>query len=180
MLGVQEEARVHDPAFVIFRFPAPHHVEEVRAMGAVRQGRDVVLVLPVPLVRRHDARGLNHLVERVTAVARGGMLDAVLDVARHVGHDGLEKLHGVGAHGESADHLTDLRGNVPACPHPRAPRRKLRLGREPLVQEEVDDLFVVGVGRKVLDGVPTIIELALLAVDAGNGRLIRNDSFETS
>jgi hypothetical protein len=81
VLGVHHRARIHDPAFVVVRFFATEHVQEIGPVGKILTRRDVLPALLEALPGRQHAGQLHDLMQGVASVAGGRMLDPALHVA---------------------------------------------------------------------------------------------------
>jgi hypothetical protein len=86
VLGVEDEALVHDLALASCGRLSVKHVEEVGTVGEIVPGRHVVQAVAKPVERRDDTGELRDLVQRIPAVAVRSMVDLVLHVSGEVTH----------------------------------------------------------------------------------------------
>ncbi len=164
MLGVQEEVEVHGLDGLGRRLFAFEHVEEVGGVTeVVTRGYGVVAVADA--VMRGDDAG--ELRDEALRLADVGVAGVVLDVGvegSDCGGGGAQDVHGVSVLDEP-DYIEDLRGESAVLDEPRVEVGELLFGGKVAVEEEVADLFEIGVLSQVMNVVTAIEQYACFAID---------------
>ncbi|EWS64905.1 hypothetical protein Y695_01844 [Hydrogenophaga sp. T4] len=177
MVGVQDEDAVecafeHRVDFVLLARGAEHHAQEVARVAQVVLRVHVGLAHAVLVGHGHQGGHLGDQADgRDVAVLRVVDVGAVVVEGRQTTHQAGQHGHGVGIAAEATQEELHLLVDHGVVDHELVEVAALLVVRQITVEQQVAGVEVVAVGGELFDGVATVQQFALVAIDVGDGRL---------
>ena len=177
MVGVQDEDAVqsalnHGVDLVLFAGVAEHHAHEVAGIRQVVLGVHVGLAHTVLVCHGNQSRHLGDQADRCNvAVLWVGDVGAVVVEGRHAAHQTGQHGHGVSIATEAAQEELHLLVDHGVLGHQLFEVGLFLLVGQLPVQQQVAGFQEVAVLGQLFDGVAAVQQLALVAIDVGDGGL---------
>jgi hypothetical protein len=167
VIGVEDQADVEGPGFLLLRLLAGQHGQEVGGVRQLRVLRDHVQAAAQPMVGGDHRGEPGDQADGLPFVGLRRLVPAVRVVRGGGGDAGPKHRHRRGHLAEGGHQALQERIQVPLLDEPLGDLLQLLPGGEPLVVEEEDGLLEGRVSGQVVDVVADVPELPQLAVDVG-------------
>ena len=177
VVSVQDEDAVqraldHRVHLVLFARIAEHHAHEVACIRQIVLGVHVGLAHTVLVCHGNQRRHLGDQADRSDFAVLWVMdVGAVMVESRHAAHQTGQHSHGVCIAAEATQEELHLLVDHGVLGHALFEFRLLRCVRQFTVQQQVAGFQEVAVLGQLFDGITTVQQLTLVAVDVGDGGL---------
>src|SRR2546430_2727148 len=177
VLGLKDEARVQDLGRARMRVLESGHPREVRGMPERGVRRDRLLATAPPDIRREDRRQLRRQPDRLAVLGLVGVVALARVLHRRRGDDRPKDVHWGAALGYLLEDLPQERRECPVFGQLRFEVAKLVFVRKIAIEQEISDLFVLGLADELFDPVAAVLEEVV--ADRGDRRGRRDHALET-